>query len=103
MILNQGHEVRIIKLQKVCALAWVDIDYNPNPDLTLTWKSTPTDKAQKIHDGAITVEIVVCSWNVFDFLHFSFCLLLCVSIAAGAGRAPLKIQLGDDEMRLHNG
>lgn len=74
MILNQGRKVRIIELQKVCALAWVDIDYNPNPDLTLIGKSTSPDKAHEIYvrqdnHGQI--------WGVF-MRCLIFCILLSV-------------------------
>lgn len=55
--------MRIIELQKVCAFG-VDIDYNPNPDLTLVGKSTSPDKAHEIYDRTITVKFVVYLWSV---------------------------------------
>lgn len=77
MILNQGHKVRIIELQKVCALAWVDIDYNPNPDLTLVGKSTSPDKAHEIYDRALMVKFAV----FMDYLIFCILLSVCFYVS----------------------
>ena len=96
MILNGERKVRIIKLQKVCALAWWVSITTPTLPRNLLENLRPAGKADKMTSTNGQQWTAVFDEIHVNFVHFEFNFSVCcflsapVSRAAGVAQAPLK-------------